>query len=134
MSCSRRLGSANGEDGIGSTRYADSNGWDRNVMWYHAWRYRDYVIASFNADKPFVQFVREQIAGDLLAAKSRTEGNASQGNDSPTGRDELRIATGFLALGPKAFAELKPGIFRMDVIDEQIEVIAIARMAKPGRG
>ncbi len=114
---SPRFGERWGRHWLDAARYADSNGRDRNVMWYHAWRYRDYVIASFNADKPFDRFVREQIAGDLLAA------NASHGNDSPTLRDEQRIATGFLALGPKAFEELKPEIFRMDVIDEQIEVI-----------
>ena len=47
-------------------RYADSNGLDENVAHGNAWRYRDYVIAAFNADKPFDAFVREQIAGDLL--------------------------------------------------------------------
>jgi cytochrome c553 len=95
-------------------RYSDSNGRDRNILWYHAWRYRDYVIASFNADKPFDQFIREQIAGDLLPAQSREH------------RDELRTATGFLALGPKAFEEQKPELFRMDLIDEQIDVLGRA--------
>jgi hypothetical protein len=95
-------------------RYADSNGRDRNVINYHAWRYRDYVIASFNNDKPFDRFIREQIAGDLVPADSREQ------------RDEQLIATGFLALGSKAFEELKPEIFRMDVIDEQIEVVGRA--------
>ncbi|MCE9604992.1 MAG: PSD1 and planctomycete cytochrome C domain-containing protein [Planctomycetia bacterium] len=95
-------------------RYADSNGRDRNVYYYHAWRYRDYVIDSFNRDQPFDLFVREQIAGDLLPAESRDE------------RDRRRIATGFLALGPKAFEEQKPEVFRMDVIDEQIELVGRA--------
>ncbi|MFM9960424.1 MAG: PSD1 and planctomycete cytochrome C domain-containing protein [Planctomycetaceae bacterium] len=114
---SPRFGERWGRHWLDAARYADSNGRDRNVLWYHAWRYRDYVIAAFNSDKPFDQFLREQVAGDLLAL------NASQRTDSPTGVDELRIATGFLALGSKAFEELKPEIFRMDVIDEQIEVI-----------
>ncbi len=119
---SPRFGERWGRHWLDAARYADSNGRDRNVMWYHAWRFRDYVIASFNADKPFDQLVREQVAGDLIALNA-SHANASQRTDSPTGRDELRIATGFLALGPKAFEELKPEIFRMDVIDEQIEVI-----------
>ena len=93
-------------------RYADSNGRDRNVYFYHAWRYRDYVIESFHRDKPFDQFLREQIAGDLLPFAS------------PEQRDEQRIATGFLALGAKAFEEIKPEVFRMDVIDEQIELVS----------
>ncbi|HEY1190419.1 MAG TPA: DUF1549 domain-containing protein, partial [Gemmata sp.] len=46
-------------------RYADSNGMDENLAYVNAWRYRDYVIRSFNADKPYDRFVREQIAGDL---------------------------------------------------------------------
>lgn len=95
-------------------RYADSNGRDRNVYFYHAWRYRDYVIASFQNDKPFDQFIREQIAGDLLPATT------------PEIHDEQRIATGFLALGSKTFEEAKPEVFRMDVIDEQIELVSRA--------
>lgn len=108
---SPRFGERWGRHWLDAARYADSNGRDRNVLWYHAWRFRDYVIAAFNSDKPFDQFVREQVAGDLLPFSSAEQ------------RDEQLIATGFLALGPKAFEELKPEIFRMDVIDEQIEVI-----------
>src|SRR5436309_943800 len=47
-------------------RYADSNGLDENTAFANAWRYRDYVIRSFNDDKPYDRFVREQLAGDLL--------------------------------------------------------------------
>ncbi len=115
---SPRFGERWGRHWLDAARYADSNGRDRNVIWYHAWRYRDYVISSFNADKPFDQFVREQIAGDLMA-------NDIEATDAAavTRRDELQTATGFLVLGAKAFEEQKPEIFRMDVIDEQIEVI-----------
>ena len=47
-------------------RYADSNGLDENLGFGQAWRYRDYVIRSFNDDKPFDLFVKEQLAGDDL--------------------------------------------------------------------
>jgi hypothetical protein len=47
-------------------RYADSGGFETDIFYSHAWRYRDYVIRAFNADKPFDRFVREQIAGDEL--------------------------------------------------------------------
>ncbi len=47
-------------------RYADSNGMDENIAFGNAWRYRDYVVRAFNDDKPFDQFLIEQIAGDLL--------------------------------------------------------------------
>lgn len=109
---SRHFGERWGRHWLDAARYADSNGRDRNMYFYHAWRYRDYVIDSFNRDKPYDRFIREQIAGDLLPF------------DTPEQRDEQRVATGFLALGAKAFEELKPEVFRMDVIDEQIEVVS----------
>ncbi|TXT24607.1 MAG: hypothetical protein FD138_3057, partial [Planctomycetota bacterium] len=70
-------------------RYGESTGSARNLPYPHAWRYRDYVIDAFNNDKPYDQFIREQIAGDLLSANSEAQ------------RDEQLIATGFLALGVK---------------------------------
>ncbi len=77
----------------------------------HAWRYRDYVIESLNADKPFDQFIREQLAGDLLPAASDSQ------------RREQIIATGFLALGPWALAEQDKERLRMDIVDHQINLI-----------
>lgn len=62
-------------------RYADSAGFQGDQTRPNNWRYRDYVIASFNEDKPYNQFVREQLAGDELWPDSQT----------------ARIATGFLA-------------------------------------
>jgi len=109
---SRHFGERWGRHWLDAARYADSNGRDRNVIFYHAWRYRDYVIASFTADKPYDVFLREQIAGDLMPAKNQAQ------------RDEQLTATGFLALGAKAYEESKPEVFRMDVIDEQIETIS----------
>lgn len=90
-------------------RYADSNGMDDNLAYTDAWRYRDYVIASFNADKPFDRFVQEQLAGDLLA------------KDEPSKRDELTIATGFLSIGPKMLAEDDPVKQQLDIVDEQLD-------------
>ncbi|TXT20046.1 MAG: hypothetical protein FD138_4286, partial [Planctomycetota bacterium] len=110
----RQFGERWGRHWLDVARYADSNGRDRNVYFYHAWRYRDYVIESLYLDKPFDQFLREQIAGDLLPFST------------PEQRDEQRIATGFLALGAKSFEEQKPEVFRMDVIDEQIELVSRA--------
>lgn len=65
-------------------RYADSSGFANDYERGNAWRYRDYVVRSFNTDKPYDQFVREQIAGDELKP------------DDP----EMLIATGFLRMGP----------------------------------
>jgi hypothetical protein len=90
-------------------RYAESSGRTVNFAYPHAWRYRDYVIASFNADKPYDQFVREQLAGDLLSPKDDKE------------KAEFLVATGFLAIGPKAHDERNPRQFQMDLADEQID-------------
>jgi hypothetical protein len=71
-------------------RYSDSNGFDWDEFRPRAWRFRDYVIRSFNADKPFDRFIREQLAGDeLLAAAPRD-----------AAEQDALIATGFLRLGP----------------------------------
>jgi len=90
-------------------RYADSNGLDENIALGTAWRYRDYVVRSFNADKPFDQFLIEQIAGDLLPAKDLSE------------HHEHATATAFLNLGAKVLAEADKEKLTMDVVDEQIE-------------
>src|SRR5262245_16811735 len=92
-------------------RYADSNGLDENIAHGNAWRYRDYVVAAFNADKPYDQFLLEQVAGDLLP-----------GNDAVARRERL-IATGFLALGPKVLAEVDEKKMEMDIVDEQIDLL-----------
>ena len=47
-------------------RYADSNGSDFNATFHEAWRYREFLIRSFNEDRPFDEMIRQQIAGDLL--------------------------------------------------------------------
>lgn len=89
-------------------RYADSNGLDENLAFVNAWRYRDYVIESMNADKPIDRFFQEQIAGDLM----------------PNAGDDEIIATGYLALGGKMLAEDDPVKQEMDIIDEQVDTLS----------
>jgi hypothetical protein len=72
---------------LDTIHYGDSHGYDKDKPRPHAWRYRDWVIRAFNQDKPYHQFLREQIAGDVLDP------------DSP----DAIIATGFLAAGPWDF-------------------------------
>jgi hypothetical protein len=98
-------------------RYADSNGADFNATFHNAWKYRDYVIDSFNRDKPFDQFVREQIAGDLLTHQSDEQ------------LTEGIVATGFLMLGTKMLSERDKEKLTMDVVDEQLNTIGQAFMA-----
>jgi mono/diheme cytochrome c family protein len=74
-------------------RFAETNGYERDGPKPNAWRYRDYVIRSFNADKPFDRFLREQLAGDELAHRWEQEGG-----DEQEIADAI-IATGYYRLG-----------------------------------
>ncbi|MCY2966412.1 MAG: DUF1553 domain-containing protein, partial [Planctomycetota bacterium] len=98
-------------------RYADSNGLDENLAYASAWRYRDYVIAALNKDKPYDQFLAEQLAGDLLPATDDVEAGI-----------ERTVATGFLSLGAKMLAEDDPVKMQMDIIDEQVDTLGRAFM------
>jgi hypothetical protein len=106
---SPRFGERWGRHWLDVARYAESSGRTANFAYPHAWRYRDYVIAAFNKDKPYDQFVREQLAGDLLPTKD------------DRAKAESLVATGFLAIGPKAHDERNRRRFQMDVADEQID-------------
>ncbi|MBM4067535.1 MAG: DUF1549 domain-containing protein [Planctomycetes bacterium] len=106
---SPRFGERWGRHWLDVARYAESSGRSVNFAYPHAWRYRDYVIAAFNADKPYDQFIREQLAGDLLSPKDDDEKAA------------FTVATGFLAIGPKTHDERNRKQFQMDLADEQID-------------
>jgi hypothetical protein len=90
-------------------RYGESSGLERNVPYRLAWRYRDYVYDAFNADLPYDEFIREQLAGDLLPSSTVAE------------RDRRLTATGFLAIGTRALTERVEEQFLMDVVDEQLD-------------
>jgi hypothetical protein len=111
---SRRFGEHWGRHWLDVARFAESSGGGRTLLFKDAWRYRDYVIESVNADVPFPQFVREQIAGDLLPTSSAKEQ-----------RHNL-TATAFLALGPTNYEEQEKQQLRFDIIDEQIETMGRA--------
>ena len=114
---SPRYGQRWGRHWLDAVRYADSNGMDDNIVHADAWRYRDYVIQAFNNDKPYDQFVREQLAGDLMTG---------WGDDN---RTEGLIATGFLMLGPKMVGEDDPVKQKLDFADEQLATTSRAFMA-----
>ncbi len=114
---SPRYGERWGRHWLDVARYADSNGMDDNIVHGDAWRYRDYVIKAFNDDKPYDQFVREQLAGDLLT---------DWGDEN---RAEGLIATSFLMLGPKMVGEDDPVKQRLDFADEQLATTTRAFIA-----
>jgi len=93
-------------------RYGESSGKEVNVLYPHAWRYRDYVIESFKKDKPYDQFLKEQIAGDLLKFTDKRD------------QAEKIVATGFLAIGAKGHNQRDRRQFAMDLVDEQIDALS----------
>jgi hypothetical protein len=112
------------------TRYADTGGMANDYERSNMWRYRDYVIRSFNRDKPYDRFVLEQLAGDALAdasARQRLGGDEAaltavrQKGDYTAGEIEAIIATGFLRLGPWDNAMVKDEearqIYRDDLVN-----------------
>lgn len=95
-------------------RYADTNGGGFDYVYPNAWRYRDYVVRSFNADKPYDQFLVEQLAGDLLPV----EPDCSEDEYV----DRL-TATGLLTLAPKGLGMQDKEQMILDVVDDQIDVL-----------
>ncbi len=83
-------------------RYADTAGFANDYSRPNAWRYRDYVVRAMNDDKPYNQFVRQQIAGDEMVDRHRKEINNDELDNKELDNDDIEnlIATGFLRMGP----------------------------------
>jgi hypothetical protein len=92
-------------------RFAESDGFEYDTHRPYAWRYRDYVIRSFNDDKPYDRFLIEQLAGDELGAE-----------------EELRIASGFQRLGPlrKNAGNQEVASSRNEVLTEMTNIVGSA--------
>ncbi len=114
---SPKFGETWGRHWLDVARFAESSGGGRSLMFKNAWQYRDYVINAFNIDKPFNDFILEQIAGDLLPSDSLEQHN------------EFLKATGFLALGPHNYELQDKELLRMEVVDEQIDTVGQAFLA-----
>ena len=93
-------------------RFAESDGFEYDTHRKDAWRYRDYVIKSFNADKPYNQFLREQLAGDEMDPNN----------------EEYRVASGFNRLGPlrKNAGNQEVASSRNEVLTEMTNVVGSA--------
>jgi mono/diheme cytochrome c family protein len=96
-------------------RYADTSGYSNDFERPQAWRYRDYVIRSFNADKPFDRFVVEQLAGDELDPQD----------------PELLIAVGFLRMGPWEHTGMTvAAVTRQDFLDDVTHNVGVALLGQ----
>lgn len=111
---SPRYGEKWGRHWLDIARYADSTGNDEDHRYPYAYKYRDYVINAFNDDLPYNQFVKEQVAGDLMPARGGKPGLNREGI----------IATGFLALGAKAIAQQDKQKMLYDIYDEQVDTVS----------
>jgi hypothetical protein len=101
-----------GQHWLDVVRFAETDGFEYDTHRNDAWRYRDYVIKSFNADKPYDRFVTEQLAGDELDATN----------------EELLIASGFNRLGPlrKNAGNQEVASSRNEVLTEMTNAVGAA--------
>ena len=100
-------------------RFAESNGYEMDGDRPHAWRYRDYVIRSLNADKPYDVFLTEQVAGDELAA-----------GKEPREVADLWAATGMHRCGPVhvVSGNLDKDVVRQEVLTEMVNGLGAAAL------
>ncbi|MGI9427371.1 MAG: DUF1549 and DUF1553 domain-containing protein, partial [Bythopirellula sp.] len=97
-------------------RYADSSGFANDWERPNAWRYRDYVIRAFNQDKPYDEFLREQLAGDELNAHD----------------PELKVAVGFLRMGPWEHSAMSVAkVSRQQYLDDVTDTVGQVFLAHP---
>ena len=100
---SKHYGERWGRHWLDVARYADSGGYETDIYHRNAWRYRDYVVKSFNDDKPYDRFVQEQIAGDEIWPDN-LDLDPRRVYTIPEDKLrhlEARIGTGFYTLGPR---------------------------------
>ena len=115
---SPRYGEQWGRHWLDVARYSDTAGFSNDFERPNAWRYRDYVIRSFNEDQPFDQFIREQIAGDEI----HPENAAAQ------------IAVGFLRMGPWEHTGMSvAAVTRQQFLDDVTNSVGITFLALPLR-
>ncbi|GAB5406901.1 MAG: PSD1 and planctomycete cytochrome C domain-containing protein [Aureliella sp.] len=114
---SKHYGERAAQHWLDVVRYSDTAGFSNDYERSNAWRYRDYVIRSFNDDKPFNDFIVEQIAGDELRP------------DDP----ECMIATGMLRMGPWGTAMIPQDEARQTFLDDLVHNVGQAFLAMPMR-
>lgn len=114
---SPRYGERWGRHWLDVARYADTNGGGFDYVYPNAWHYRDYVVRAFNEDKPYDEFLTEQLAGDLLSVI-----------DNEDEYVERLKATGFLTLAPKGLGMQDKELMALDVVDDQIDVLGRSLM------
>jgi Protein of unknown function (DUF1549)/Protein of unknown function (DUF1553) len=113
-----------GQHWLDVVRFAETNGYEGDQERPHAWRYRDYVVQSFNEDKPYNRFLTEQLAGDLLAKTARTDSSAPPSQEQA----EWLIAAGFNRCGPIHLVggNVDPAEPRQELLTEMTTSVGVA--------
>ena len=99
---STRYGERWGRNWLDVVRYADTGGYETDVLYSNAWRYRDYVIRCFNEDKPYTEFVKEQIAADEIWPDNLDLNGAYEIPKDKLASLNRRLGTGLYTVGPMA--------------------------------
>ncbi|MBM3459323.1 MAG: DUF1549 domain-containing protein, partial [Armatimonadetes bacterium] len=86
---------------LDAARYADSGGYETDIYYRNAWRYRDYVVRAFQEDRPYDRFVQEQVAADELWPDSLELDGSYKLAERRARNFEARLGTGLYALGPQ---------------------------------
>ncbi|NUM52523.1 MAG: DUF1549 domain-containing protein [Candidatus Hydrogenedentes bacterium] len=110
-------------------RYADSGGFETDIYYANSWRYRDYVVKSFNDDKPYDVFVQEQIAGDELWPGDIAQDGQYKVAEEKLRRQEARIGTGFYTLSPQIHeSNMDGGKIRYETFTDWVDTTGAAFM------
>jgi mono/diheme cytochrome c family protein len=110
-----RFGEQQARHWLDVVRYADTAGFSNDIERPNAWRYRDYVVRSFNTDKPYDRFITEQLAGDELDLKS----------------PEMLIAVGFLRMGPWEHTDMTAAaVTRQQFLDDVTNHIGVTLLGQ----
>ncbi len=116
-------------------RYADTAGFSNDFERPNAWRYRDYIIKSFNDDKAYDEFLFEQLAGDeILEARTRSEPTFDHSRFAERSDSELLVATGFLRMGPWEHTGMSVmAVTRQQFLDDVVNSVCETFLATSAR-
>ncbi len=123
-----------GQHWLDVIRYADTSGMSNDFERSNAWRFRDYVVRSFNENKPYNHFVIEQLAADDLVREQEKSADGKNANGYTITPAEATIATGFLRMGPWEHTAMSPELVsRQNYLDDMVNSIGQTFLSVPLR-
>ncbi|MCH2182487.1 MAG: PSD1 and planctomycete cytochrome C domain-containing protein [Mariniblastus sp.] len=123
-----------GQHWLDVVRYADTAGMSNDYERSNAWRYRDYVVRSFNQNKPYNHFIIEQLAADDLVREQEKSEDGKNFNGYTIAPAEAQVATGFLRMGPWEHTAMSPErVSRQNYLDDTVNSIGQAFLSVPLR-